>query len=329
MNIIVTGGAGFIGSHLVETLVSDGHKVTVIDNLCTGRLENLSNVKDKINLLNLDISKNDDLSKYFEKIDKVFHLAGLADIIPSIKNPGDYYRTNVNGTFNVLEASRKANVKKLIYSASASCYGLPEVCPTPESSEIKPMYPYALTKWLGEELVMSWKKIYNLPTISLRFFNVYGPRSRSSGTYGAVFGVFLAQKVAGEPFTIVGDGNQTRDFTYVSDVVDAMIKASDSNVEGEIFNIGSEKDVSVNRIAELLGGEKVYIPKRPGEPEKSLADISKIKKILFWKPKTSLEDGIKIMIKNKDFWKSAPVWTPSSINEIMSDWFKFLKDKKD
>ena len=327
MNILVTGGAGFIGSHLVETLVSDGHKVTVIDNLCTGRLENLSNIKDKINLLNLDISKNDDLSKYFEKIDKVFHLAGLADIIPSIKNPGDYYRTNVNGTFNVLEASRKANVKKLIYSASASCYGLPEVCPTPESSEIKPMYPYALTKWLGEELVMSWKKIYSLPTISLRFFNVYGPRSRSSGTYGAVFGVFLAQKIAGKPFTIVGDGKQTRDFTYVSDVVDAMIKASESNVEGEIFNIGSEKDVSVNRIAELLEGEKVYIPKRPGEPEKSLADISKIKKTLSWEPKISLEKGIKIMLENIDFWKSAPVWTPSSINDITSDWFKFLEDK--
>ena len=327
MNILVTGGAGFIGSHLVETLVSDGHKVTVIDNLCTGRLENLSNIKDKINLLNLDISKNDDLSKYFEKIDKVFHLAGLADIIPSIKNPGDYYRTNVNGTFNVLEASRKANVKKLIYSASASCYGLPKLCPTPESSEIKPMYPYALTKWLGEELVMSWKKIYSLPTISLRFFNVYGPRSRSSGTYGAVFGVFLAQKIAGKPFTIVGDGKQTRDFTYVSDVVDAMIKASESNVEGEIFNIGSEKDVSVNRIAELLEGEKVYIPKRPGEPEKSLADISKIKKTLSWEPKISLEKGIKIMLENIDFWKSAPVWTPSSINDITSDWFKFLEDK--
>ena len=329
MNIIVTGGAGFIGSHLVETLIANGNSVTVIDNLCTGRLENLSKVKGRVNLLNLDISRNDDLSKYFENVDKVFHLAGLADIIPSIRNPVDYYRTNVNGTFNVLEASRKANVKKFIYSASASCYGLPELCPTPESSEIKPMYPYALTKWLGEELVMSWKKIYSLPTISLRFFNVYGPRSRSSGTYGAVFGVFLAQKIAEKPFTIVGDGNQTRDFTYVSDVVDAMIKASESNVEGEIFNIGSEKDVSVNKIAELLGGKKVYIPKRPGEPEKSLADISKIKKMLSWSPSTSLEDGIKIMLENIDFWKSAPVWTPSSINEITSDWFKFLEDKKD
>ena len=327
MNILVTGGAGFIGSHLVEHLIQKGHKVTVLDNLCTGKKENLAKVKNKIKFFKEDISKNKDLSKYFKNLDWVFHLAGLADIVPSIKNPKNYYDTNVNGTFRILEAARKAKVKKFIYAASSSCYGIPNFLPISENAEIKPMYPYALTKWLGEQLVMNWQKIYNLPAISLRLFNVYGPRSRSTGAYGAVFGVFLAQKLAKKPFTIVGNGKQTRDFTYVTDVVDAMIKAAKSKIMGEIFNIGSEREVSVNKIVNLLDGQKVFIPKRPGEPDKLLADVSKIKKKLLWKPKVSIEEGVKTLLKNIDFWKEAPVWTPNTIRQATSDWFKFLENK--
>ena len=178
----------------------------------------------------------------------------MADIVPSIEIPDDYYHSNVNSTFNVLEACRKHSVKKIIYSASSSCYGTPDEYPTKETAKIRTQYPYALTKHLGEQLVMHWCQVYNLSAVSLRFFNVYGPRSRTSGTYGAVFGVFLAQKLSGKPFTVVGDGTQTRDFTYVSDVVDAIIAVTESDVNGEIINIGSDRTYSVNHLVELLGG---------------------------------------------------------------------------
>ncbi len=327
MKVVVTGGAGFIGSHLVDLLVKKNYQVIVIDNLITGNIENLKKVKKKIKFINLDISKDENLKGHFKETNFVFHLAGLADVIPSIKNPKEYYKTNVNGTFNVLEASRLANVKKFVYAASASCYGLPDKIPTPETSEIKPTYPYALTKWLGEELVMNWKKIYNFPAISLRFFNVYGPRSNFTGAYGSVFGVFLAQKLAKQPFTIVGNGKQTRDFVYVNDVANAMYQAAISEIDGEIFNVGSSEEISINRICELLAGEKVYIPKRPGEPDRSLADINKIKKLLKWKPIVSIEEGTKHLLNNINLWKKSPVWNSDSINEITKDWFSFLKKK--
>ena len=323
---IVTGGAGFIGSNLVDELVKLGHKVIVLDNLNTGRLSNLSQVKDKIEFVNLDISKNSEvLNNCFSGVDQVFHLAGLADIVPSITNPSNYFDINVAGTFNVLEAAKKNNVKKFIYAASASCYGIPEKFPTDENSKIKTEYPYALTKFLGEQLVLHWAKVYNMSNISLRFFNVYGPRSRTTGAYGAVFGVFLAQKLANKPLTIVGDGNQTRDFVHVYDVVDALIKAAKSGKIGSVYNVGAGKETSVNSIASMVGGDKVNIPKRPGEPDRSLADISKIKKDLNWDPQISIKEWIKMLLENINNWKDAPVWTPDSINEATKTWFKFLK----
>jgi len=321
---LITGGAGFIGSHLVDALIKQGQDVIVLDNLSTGRLQNLEHNIEKIQFIECDISKPGKWQNKFKNVEKVFHLAALADIVPSIENPDSYYQSNVNGTFNVLEACRKHHVKKIVYSASSSCYGIPDEYPTKETAEIRPQYPYALTKYLGEQLVMHWCQVYKLPAVSLRFFNVYGPRSRTSGTYGAVFGVFLAQKLAGKPFTAVGDGTQTRDFTFVKDVVDAIIVAAKSDVSGEIINIGSDNTYSVNRLVALLGGEVVHIPKRPGEPDCTWADISKAKKILKWRPKVNLEKGVGILLENIDYWREAPVWDEKSIAVATEKWFEYL-----
>ena len=324
MKILITGGAGFIGSHLVEKLYKK-NDIIVIDNLSTGRKENIKFSLGKINFVKADISKIHNIEKFFKGIDIVFHLAALADIVPSIENPIEYYNSNVTGTINVLKCSQKYKIKKFLYAASSSCYGIPTKYPTPESQKLSPQYPYALTKLLGEQLVMHWSKLYKLNSISLRLFNVYGTRSRTSGTYGAMFGVFLAQKLANVPLTIVGNGKQTRDFTYVSDVVDAFIVASKSKVNNQIFNVGSNKTVSVNKIARLLDSKKIYIPKRPGEPNCTFADIRKIKKILGWKPKISIEKGIKFMLKDIDYWSKAPVWNRKTIKVATKDWFKYLK----
>jgi len=324
MKVIVTGGCGFIGSHLVDKLLDEEHNVTVIDNCSTGRVENLSHQKNKVTICESNISIPGEWQNLFEGTDWVFHLAALADIVPSIEQPENYYRSNVDGTFNVLSACRQHNIKRLIYSASSSCYGIPKVYPTKEISEILPQYPYALTKRLAEELVMHWAQLYKIPSISLRFFNVYGPRSRTSGTYGAVFGVFLSQKLAEKPFTVVGDGMQTRDFTYVTDAVSALMTAIKSNRSNTIYNVGSGKTISVNKIVELLGGDKVFIPKRPGEPECTFADITKINEELNWSPKVNIEEGISYLLDNIEYWENAPVWEPGSIEKATKNWFKYL-----
>ncbi len=326
MNTLVTGGAGFIGSHLAERLLKDGHRVTVLDNFATGRRENLAHLSGSknLNVVQADVADFALAKPLLEGMDWVFHLAGLADIVPSIKKPLDYHHSNVDGTASILEASRLAGVKRFIYTASSSCYGIPEVTPTPETARIKVEYPYALTKYIGEQFAMHWGKVYKLPVVSLRLFNVYGPRSRTTGAYGAVFGVFLAQKYHNKPFTVVGDGSQTRDFTFVSDVAAAFVKAAESDVAGEIFNVGSGGCYSVDYLAGLLGGKKIYIPKRPGEPDCTWADISKIKRMLGWQPVVSFEEGVRIMLGHIEHWKDAPLWTPEKIGEATKDWFKYL-----
>ncbi len=324
MKSLVTGGAGFIGSHLVDALLAMGHEVVVLDNFSTGRPENLEHVKNMVQLIECDISVPGEWMRHLGNVDWVFHLAALADIVPSIQQPEPYFRANVVGTSNMLQASVTASIRRFVYAASSSCYGIPDHYPTPETAEIRPQYPYALTKRLGEEMVMHWAQVYKLPAISTRFFNVYGTRSRTSGTYGAVFGVFLAQKLAGKPFTVVGDGCQTRDFTYVTDVVRALIAAASSEHVGSIYNIGSGNSVSVNRLVELLGGEKVNIPKRPGEPDCTFADIGKITRDLGWAPTVSIEEGVSEVLKNIDYWRNAPVWTPESIATATTDWFRYL-----
>ncbi|OQA86653.1 MAG: UDP-glucose 4-epimerase [Lentisphaerae bacterium ADurb.Bin242] len=329
MKTIVTGGAGFIGSHLADLLLKTGHEVTVLDNYSTGRPGNLSHHSGNphLHLVEADIADFEKVETYFHGAEWVFHLAALADIVPSIRHPMEYHHSNVDGTLSVLEASRRHGVKRFIYAASSSCYGLPDTFPTPETAAIKPEYPYAVTKNIGEQYVLYWNRIYGLPAVSLRMFNVYGPRSRTSGTYGAVFGVFLAQKLAGKPFTIVGDGIQTRDFTFVTDVARAYLTAAQSDVSGEVFNIGSGNTYSINRLTELLGGEKVYIPKRPGEPDCTFADIRKIRKRLGWKPEVSFETGVGIMLENIEYWRAAPVWEANSIADATKDWFKYLGKK--
>lgn len=324
MRVVVTGGAGFIGSHVVDALLDEGHHVTVLDNFSTGRLANLSHVRESVEVLECDLARAGKWAGSLRGADWVIHLAALADIVPSIQKPDDYFSANVVGTFNLLQAAREHEVKRFIYSASSSCYGIPDTYPTPENADIRPQYPYAMTKRLGEELVMHWADIYQLPAVSLRFFNVYGPRSRTSGTYGAVFGVFLAQKLAGKPLTIVGDGEQTRDFTFVTDIAQAVLAAAKSDLSGEILNVGSGQTVSVNHLAELLGGETVNIPKRPGEPDCTFADITRIQSELGWQPSVSIEAGVSAVLSNIDYWRDAPVWTPESISDATKDWFKYL-----
>tara|TARA_Y100001970_G_scaffold83310_1_gene105417 strand:- start:8606 stop:9586 length:981 start_codon:yes stop_codon:yes gene_type:complete len=321
---IITGGAGFIGSHLVEILTRNNKNVVVLDNLSTGRIENLKPFLKKIKFIKCDLSKKGRWQNEFKGKCYIFHFAALADIVPSIQDPEKYYNSNVNGTLNLLQACRNAKVLKFLYSASSSCYGIPKKYPTTEDEKINTLYPYALTKKMGEDLIIHWSKLYNFPFISLRLFNVYGTRSRTSGTYGAMFGVFLAQKLHGKPFTIVGNGKQTRDFTYVTDVIDAFLKAAESKIVNEIFNIGSGETVSINKIIKLLGGKKVFIKKRPGEPDCTFANISKVKKLIKWKPKIKIEKGIEYLIKDINYWKKAPIWTPKTINKATKLWFKYI-----
>jgi UDP-glucose 4-epimerase len=324
--VLVTGGAGFIGSHVVEACLSRGHDVTAMDDLSVGRVSNLSahGGNERFHFVRADVADFEAIRAYFAGIDWVIHLAARADVVPSIQMPLVYHRANVDGTASVLEASRLAGVKRFVYAASSSCYGIPEVYPTPETAPLSPQYPYALTKSLGESLVLHWEKVYGLPALSLRFFNVFGPRARTSGTYGAVFGVFLSQKLHGKPLTVIGDGTQTRDFTYVSDVVAALLCAAESDLSGEVFNVGSGGTYSVNALVRLLGGEATYIPKRPGEPDCTFADTTKIRRELGWSPKVSFEQGVRHLLAEIDLFRDAPVWTPESIAEATRDWFKYL-----
>jgi len=326
MRTIVTGGAGFIGSHLVNWLLADGHEVVVLDNFSSGCWQNLAHRQDTAHLqiIEADVADHATIRPTFDGVDWVFHMAALADIVPSIQRPLEYHHANVDGTVSVLEAARQAGVKRFVYAASSSCYGIPNVDPTPETATIRPQYPYALTKYLGEQTALHWCQVYGLPVVSIRLFNVYGPRSRTSGAYGAVFGVFLAQKLAGQPFTVVGDGTQTRDFTFVTDVVNACVMAAESDLAGEVMNVGSGNTHSVNRLVELLGGEVIYIPKRPGEPDCTLADITKIRRLMGWEPQVSFEEGVRIMLEHIDYWREAPVWTPDKIAEATQDWFEYL-----
>lgn len=289
---LITGGAGFIGSHLADLLLEKGHEVRVIDNLVTGKMSNLPKHKD-LHVHIGDINEIDIHHKIFEGVDYVFHFAGIPSIRPSLVDPKPYMETNVQGTVKMLEAARHAKVKKFIYAASSACYGEADVHPTPETAAIKLQHPYGLSKHQGEMCVMHWGEVFDLPVISLRMFDVYGRKADST-----VLNIFLKLKAEGKPITVVGDGNQTRDFVHVTDVVKAYLLAAESHVKGEIFNVGTGNPQTVNRLVELLGGDKVHIPKRGNEPYEHCADISKIRNVLGWEPTVTFEDGIADVVEN-------------------------------
>lgn len=322
---LVTGGAGFIGSHIVDLLLEEGCQVRVLDNLSGGRLQNIEHnmANPLLTFHQMDITSMKVTDSIFERVDWLFHLAGIGDIVPSIERPLDYFQTNAYGTARIAEAARIAEVKKLVYAASSSCYGIASV-PTGELAPIDPQYPYALTKYIGEETLLHWHRVYGLPVNSIRIFNAYGPRSRTSGAYGAVFGVFLRQKIAGQPLTVVGDGTQRRDFVYVTDVARAFVAAAKTDLVGEIYNIGCGEPRTINSLTSLLSSNTVSIPDRPGEPKCTWADISKIERDLGWQPEVKLEEGVQELLQQIDYWKEAPLWDASSIEEATQTWFNFL-----
>jgi UDP-glucose 4-epimerase len=323
---VVTGGAGFIGSHMVDLLVERGFSVHAIDNMAGGRAANLAQHAGSGDVLleTRDIRDIQPDDAAFRGARYVFHFAGIGDIVPSIERPAEYMSANVQGTVAVLEAARRAGVTKLVYAASSSCYGI-AATPTREDHPINPLYPYALSKYQGEQAAFHWHKVYGLPVNSVRIFNAYGTRSRTSGAYGAVFGVFLRQKLAGKPFTVVGDGTQRRDFLYVTDVARAFLAAAETGRVGDFWNLGGGNPQSVNRLIELLGGDKVFIPKRPGEPDVTWADISKIQRELGWAPLVSFEEGVARIVATIDYWREAPLWDPQSIASATETWFKFMQ----
>lgn len=326
---VVTGGAGFIGSHMVDLLLERGFAVRVVDSLVGGREGNLAHHAGNPDLATdwRDIRALQPGDALFAGARYVFHFAGIGDIVPSIEQPMDYMSANVQGTVHVLECARAAQVEKLVYAASSSCYGLAGV-PTREDHPIDPQYPYALSKYQGEQAVFHWHKVYGLPANAIRIFNAYGTRVRTTGAYGAVFGVFFRQKLAGKPFTVVGDGSQRRDFIYASDVARAFLAAGETEISGRFWNIGAGDPQSVNRLVELIGGPVEYIPKRPGEPDCTWADISRITSELGWKPTVSFEDGVARMMAEIEHWRDAPLWDPQSIEKATKTWFQYLGGNK-
>ena len=322
---IVTGGAGFIGSHLVDLLLKKNFEVRVIDNLSGGRLENLKDHKKnkKLIIKKIDINKMSKNEKIFNKVKYVFHLAGKGDIVPSIENPISYMQTNVIGTTRVLENCRNKKISKFVYAASSSCYGLAKT-PTNENHKISNKYPYALSKYLGEQTCFHWSEVYSIPVISIRIFNAYGLRVKTTGVYGAAFGVFLKQKLKNKPFTVVGNGNQKRDFLHVKDVANAFYLTAKSPHKNKIYNLGAGKPQKIIDLVKILGGSYTFISKRPGEPECTWANIKKFKREIKWKPKVSFEEGVSEMLRNINDWKNAPLWNQKSIKKATKLWFKHL-----
>ncbi|MBT6278097.1 MAG: NAD-dependent epimerase/dehydratase family protein [Chromatiales bacterium] len=326
---VVTGGAGFIGSHMVDLLIERDHDVRIVDNMVGGHERNIAHHSDnpRVTLAEADIRALVPGNPIFDGAQFVFHFAGIGDIVPSIERPTDYMDVNVQGTVRVLECARAAHVEKLVYAASSSCYGLAEV-PTREDHPVDPLYPYALSKYQGEQAVFHWHQVYKLPVNTIRIFNAYGTRVRTTGAYGAVFGVFLRQKLANQSFTVVGNGTQRRDFLYVTDVAEAFHRAATSPLSGETWNLGAGNPQPVNRLVELLGGDVVNIPKRPGEPDCTWADTGKIKRDLDWEPCISFEEGVGKILACIEDWREAPLWDPASIAEATEIWFQHLAGEK-
>jgi UDP-glucose 4-epimerase len=289
---LVTGGAGFIGSHVCEGLLKAGHRVRVLDNFSTGRRENL---REGVELFEKDFRNLEEIRPAFEGVDGVFHLGAMPRVPYSVEHPIETSEINIMGTLNVLIAARDAKVKRVVYSASSSAYGDQPVLPLTPDMKPNPLSPYALQKYVGEIWMKQFFSLYGLETVSLRYFNVFGPRMASDGAYVTVIAIFKRQRKAGEPLTIRGDGEQSRDMTYVGDVVRAnMLAMESSNVgHGEVLNVGSGERHTVNEIARLIGGSVTYVEAAKGDPRMTLADTSLTKELLGWEPQTKFLDGLK------------------------------------
>lgn len=293
MKYIVTGGAGFIGSNLVDKLILNGHEVHILDNFSTGKKENCNSEASYHELDICNLKNSEQITKIMSDADSVFHMAALARVQPSILNPLKYELHNTIGTMNILKSSVDAGVKRVVYSASSSAYGNPMELPSKECHPTNPISPYAAQKYYGEVCCKMFSEVYNIETVSLRYFNVYGEKQNLGGAYATVVGIFVKQCLDGTKMTINGDGENRRDYTYVGDVVKANLLASKSqNVgNGEVINIGSGINLSVNDVAKLIGENKVY--RDPvKEPKETLADISKAKSLLNWSPEVRLEEWI-------------------------------------
>ena len=294
MKCLVTGGAGFIGSNLVNRLVDDGHDVRIIDDLSTGKKENI-NTKASFNQMDISLKTAPDyMTMLMKDVDVVFHLAAKARVQPSIDNPIEFNDVNVTGLLNVLKSSVDAGVHRFIYSSSSSVYGNVEQLPTPEGHKLNPMSPYALQKLIGEQYCKLFSELYGLETACLRYFNVYGDGMSLEGAYKLVIPIFIEQRLNGKPMTIRGDGENRRDFTYVGDVVDANVRCMDYPLElnGDVFNIGNGNNRSVNQLADMIGGDKINI-ESVVEPRETLADNSLAKRVLGWETTVKIEDWIK------------------------------------
>ena len=293
MKYIVTGGCGFIGSNLVDKLIDLGHEVIIFDNISSGKVENIN---PKARFIEVDISEDyfDECIDWFDGVDTVFHTAARARVQPSIIDPISFNKTNVDGTLMLLKLAVDSGVRRFVYSASSSAYGNTNVLPTPESHSTNPLSPYGAQKLMGEIYCKTFSQVYDIETVSLRYFNVYGERQLLEGAYCLVMGIFLQQRLNNKPMTIRGDGEQRRDFTYVSDVVDANIKASQSDKvgKGEVINVGNGNNRSVNQIADMIGGDRITVDPVV-EPRETLADNTKAHELLDWKPTMIIEDWVK------------------------------------
>ena len=326
---LVTGAAGFIGSHMVDYLLKKKFHVIGLDNMKNGRLENIKhNLNNRLfSFFKEDILNINKLKKKIKSVDYIIHFAGLGEVVPSIENPSLYIEQNIMGTTKVLDFLRKYKIKKFVYAASSSCYGINNN-KINEREKISIEHPYALSKYLGEYVTFSLAKIYKIPVNSIRIFNAYGPRVRSNSNYGAVFGVFFKQKMSNKPLTVVGDGNQKRDYIYVTDVCDAFYKCALSNHKNEIFNLGTGNPKKINELVKILNSKTIKLPWRPGEPRVTWANTKKIRSYLRWKPTVSFKEGVKSMMKNIQYWSNAPLWTKKKINKATKVWFNTLNEKK-